>query len=125
MKNTKVITWNWKADGSASAIVEGFTLHLKIVADPDADTSYLDQDDFADRKDQYERDQFSFEGAIVTVYRAGVELAFDSLWGIESDSGRDYFVSVADGLADEAIERAKVAIAHLCSGVEDSSAEVK
>lgn len=63
----------------------------------------------------------SFVGIRATVYRAGVELASASLWGIEDDGRTDettkqsraYWFEVGDELAAEAIEEARKKIAAL------------
>ena len=47
--------------------------------------------------------------------RGDVTLAECALWGIESDSGEDYFTSTALELAQEAIEEAKQTLKDLCS----------
>jgi hypothetical protein len=77
----------------------------RIVGDPDADTSYLEQAEFADRLDEYRRDVFSFVG-VVTEATVRVQTAQGgfgpahtirggSLWGIENDSQSSYFREVA------------------------------
>lgn len=59
--------------------------------------------------------EWSYVGAIVTVERNGIELASASLWGIESTAG-DYFCTVGNELASEALEQARDAIAALVEG---------
>ena len=59
---------------------------------------------------------WSMVGLTVTVYREGVELGAASLWGIESDSGHDYFCeTIAEELVPEAIGQAKKTIERLCA----------
>lgn len=71
----------------------------QIVPDDCPDPSYLEQEGFADRLEQYRQGGFDYVGV-----RAAVELPIPygkdqiliriespGLWGIESDSGEDYF----------------------------------
>ena len=84
----------------------------QIVPDECPDASYLEQEGFEDRLQQYRKSDFDYVGV-----RAAVELPIPfgkdriltriespGLWGIESDSGEDYFNSVfqeeTDILAD-------------------------
>jgi hypothetical protein len=73
--------------------------------DQDPDTSYLEQDGFEDRLDQFKRDVFTFVGVradaevcISDCRQNGnsliQEISSGGLWGIESDSGADYFAEV-------------------------------
>lgn len=66
--------------------------------DADADPSYLDQDGWEDRRDQYRRDVFGFVGvwaeAEVVVNGTCQTVRSGGLWGIESDSGANYFGEV-------------------------------
>lgn len=57
---------------------------------------------------------WSYIGIEVSAHRAGVELGTDSMWGIESDTGEDYFTQVAFDLADEAIVNANKSLKDLC-----------
>lgn len=72
---------------------------VRATADFDADTSYLDQEDWGDRLDAYKAGQFGFVGidATAEVVANGViqRITSGGLWGIEDDSGREYFDSVA------------------------------
>lgn len=52
-------------------------------------------------------------GVVVTVSRAGVELATASLWGIEDDA-TDYLDEVSEELANEALDEAKATLVELC-----------
>lgn len=75
-------------------------VEYRVLPDNDADTSYLEQSEFADRLAAYQRDEFSFVGvrAVVTQHNwtSGVVKVVESpgLWGIESDSGEDYLWEV-------------------------------
>jgi len=71
--------------------------------------SYLEQPEFADRLAAYERGDFNFVGvqaqARCMVVRDQVGTLFNiespGLWGIESDSGEDYFNEIyAEQLAE-------------------------
>jgi len=75
------------------------TIRVFVYPDEDPDTSYLDQDEFADRREAYQRGDFNFVGV-----RAEAEIVVDGivqiitsggLWGIESDSGDAYIAEVA------------------------------
>jgi hypothetical protein len=78
------------------------------VHDEDPDTSFLDQDEFADRRAEFERGDFSFVGvraeAEVVVEGVLQTLMSGGLWGIESDSSKEYIEDVAleeyDGLRE-------------------------
>jgi len=74
----------------------------EVVDDTDPDTSYLEQDDFAERLAEYRNGDFSFVGVRATAlirvpYGADfieTRISSSGLWGIESDSGQDYFDEV-------------------------------
>lgn len=75
----------------------------QVIPDSSPDPSYLEQEGFEDRLAEYRRGEFGYVGV-----RASVEVQipnrnlgyyvqrFESpgLWGIESDSGEDYFNEV-------------------------------
>lgn len=76
---------------------------IKQMYDSDADTSYLDQDEFKDRQQAYERGDFFYIGisadaTILTSYDGKSWLintiTSGGLWGIESDSNESYLESV-------------------------------
>lgn len=75
---------------------------VQVVPDEDADGSFLEQEGWEDRLAAYQRDEFGFVGvrAVATVFiRLGEvwvsqEIVSPGLWGIESDSGEDYFAEV-------------------------------
>lgn len=87
---------------------------LEVVAeieyDPYPDTSYLEQEEFEDRLARYRRGDFGYVGIVARVLLdvdgRDVEIGYDSLWGIESDSGEEYLEDIARELAAEAIEAA-------------------
>jgi len=84
--------------------LDGFYLIATIVDDQSPDTSYLDQEDWADRKEAYLRDDFSFVGIVVTAYDDDdQEVGSTSLWGIETDSEPSYFAEMANEIAGEAL----------------------
>lgn len=84
----------------------------EVVPDPDPDTSYLDQEEWEDRKREYQRGDFGFVGvraAVNVPIHVGTTIIIQrmespGLWGIEDDSGDDYFDDVfhdeAETLAD-------------------------
>lgn len=73
--------------------------------DEDPDTSYLEQDGFEERRDQFQRGVFAFMGV-----RAKAEIVIDNicqtitsggLWGIEDDSDQGYLATVeSDEITD-------------------------
>ena len=84
----------------------------RIVPDDCPDASYLEQEGFEDRLQQYRHGGFDYVGVRATVEvpipygkdRILVKIESPGLWGIESDSGEDYLQSVfqeeTDILAD-------------------------
>lgn len=85
-----------------SATIDGVYYIARVVEDDNPDTSYLDQEGWERRKRAYKRDDFAFCGVIVTAYDDDDrETGSASLWGIESDSGREYFCQVANELIEE------------------------
>lgn len=92
----------------------GKRIHIEKIAierlyDSDPDTSYLEQEGFEDRLDQYKRDVFSFIGI-----RAVAEISITcetsntiqhitsgGLWGIESDSPEKYLKEIEQTELDE------------------------
>jgi hypothetical protein len=74
-------------------------IQVIVMPDDDPDISFLDQDEFEDRKEAYRRGDFSFVGV-----RAEAEVVVDGivqnitsggLWGVESDSGDEYIKEIA------------------------------
>ena len=67
--------------------------------DPDPDVLFLEQDEFEDRLAAYKRGEFDFVGvraeAEVVIEETVQTLTSGGLWGVESDSGEEYLVSVA------------------------------
>lgn len=70
-----------------------------VLPDEDPETSFLDQDDFADRREAFQRGDFSFVGI-----RAEAEIIVDGilqtivsggLYGVESDAGDAYIKEIA------------------------------
>lgn len=61
-------------------------------------------------------DEWDYCGVVVTVSRAGVELATDSLWGIERNYPRSdnaYLAEVAEELAESALDAARAKLEEL------------
>jgi hypothetical protein len=89
-----------------SATLDNVT--IEIVPDQDADTSYLEQDEFANRLAEYRRDEFYFVGIRLVAEIAIPDglgsimqtITSPGLWSVESDSGEDYFRSVATDEAE-------------------------
>jgi len=74
-------------------------IRVLVEHDPDPDVSFLEQDEFEDRLAAYKRGEFDFVGvraeADVVVEGVVQTLTSGGLWGVESDSGEEYVVSVA------------------------------
>lgn len=66
------------------------------------------------RASTYGEKWFSY-GARVLVSKKNIMLASNDLWGIESDSGDDYFIECFNDLIPEALVAAKKTLADLCS----------
>lgn len=75
------------------------SIRVLVLSDDDPDTSYLDQEEFEDRREEYDRGDYFFVGvrAEAEVVIAGVLQTFTSggLWGVESDSGDEYIQEIA------------------------------
>lgn len=67
--------------------------------DPESIATYMQQD--RERLDAYERGDWHMVGVIATLTIDGSELLTSSLWGIESDSGEEYFRQVEEELTAE------------------------
>jgi hypothetical protein len=74
----------------------------QLVPDDCPDTSYLEQEGFEDRLEQYRQGDFDYVGVRAVVAlpipfgtdQILTKVKSPGLWGIESDSGEDYFDSV-------------------------------
>ena len=70
-----------------------------VLPDEEPDTSFLDQDEFSDRREEFRRGDFSFVGvraeAEITVDGITQTIVSGGLWGIESDVGDAYIKGVA------------------------------
>lgn len=122
--------------------IEGFTLTARIVHDEISDTPGERDDGFWPSKDKnaagyvlpanfdaemdkaqhamdaWHRDEWWYVGVVVTASREGVELAHESLWGIDCNypgSDNSYLTEVANDLATEAVMAARAKIAKLCA----------
>ena len=67
-----------------------------------------------DRIQGYNIGEWSMVGVVVSVFKNGVHLATDALWGIESDADHDYFTQVARECAADALREATTVLATLC-----------
>jgi len=86
--------------------------YRRLVPDDSPDTSYLEQEGFEDRLQQYRQGHFDYVGLRAAVElpipygadRILVKVESPGLWGVESDSDEDYLDSVfreeCDTLAD-------------------------
>jgi hypothetical protein len=79
----------------------------------DGEPDYLKQD--AERLDNYGREWHCI-GVVVEVRKAEVLLGTASVWGIESDSGKEYLDALAKEQVEEAVEAAKAKLEALCRG---------
>jgi hypothetical protein len=74
-------------------------IRVLVLPDEDPDPSYLDQGEFADRREAFRRGDFSFVGvrAEAEVDIGGIvqTLTSGGLWGVESDAGDSYVEEVA------------------------------
>ncbi len=106
-KWTRTDRSDWKDRPSGPHVVSAA---VQWRTDDYPETSYLDQDEFEERKAEYERGEFHFEGcyaAAQVAYAIGggsyrlEDFQSGGLWGIESDSGDDHRREVAaEELAD-------------------------
>lgn len=87
-----------EAERKKRSLVELQSIRVLVLPDEDPDTSFLDQDEFEDRKEAFRRGDFSFVGV-----RAEAEIVVDGitqtitsggLWGVESDAGDRYILEV-------------------------------
>lgn len=92
--------------------IEGFTLKATVFYDPFPHTGFLDACS-AERIKDYENGGWCWVYVTVACELCGVELYNESLFGIESDSGRDYFNSVANDLSADALSGAKEKLAEM------------
>jgi hypothetical protein len=92
----------------AASKVKVHRVYALVLPDEDPDPSYLDQERFEERREAYERGDFHFVGvrAVADIEVGGVnqEIASGGLWGIESDSGDDYFATVAKDEYDQLVD---------------------
>ena len=72
---------------------------LNVMVDTDADTSFLEQEEFSELRESYHRGDYYFVGvranadvsyAISNTDRRIETLTSGGVWGIESNSGKDY-----------------------------------
>jgi hypothetical protein len=59
-------------------------------------------------------ESWSCLGLTVSVSKNGIELASNSIWGIETDSDESYFLEVFNDLAPETLKEAKETLKQLC-----------
>ena len=95
-------TMRWQA-GAVEVVAE-------IKHDDNADTSYLLQEGWEERRQAYHNDEFDYYGIVARVLLdvdgRDVEIGHAACWGYESDSGEEYLAEEARGLATEAINEA-------------------
>jgi hypothetical protein len=75
------------------------SIRVLVLPDDDPDTSYLDQDEFEDRREAYQRGDFYFVGvraeAEVVIDNVVQTLTSGGVWSVESDSGDEWFKEMA------------------------------
>lgn len=75
-------------------------IRVEQIPDPDPDTSYLEQDEFADRLAEYQAGNFGFVGiratAEIEVEGTIQRVSSPGLWGIEDDSDAAYLRDVGE-----------------------------
>lgn len=75
------------------------SVQIIVNRDPNPDPSYLDQEEFEDRRESYNRGDFEFlyvrAEAEVVVGDIVQTMTSGGLYGIESDSGKEYFMEIA------------------------------
>jgi len=75
------------------------SVRVVVEHDPDPDVSYLEQEDFEERLAAFQAGEFSFVGvhaeADVVIEGVVQTLTSGGLWGIESDSEKEYLEEVA------------------------------
>lgn len=79
--------------------IDASNIRMEVLDDPDADTSWLEQDEFTDELEEYHNGGFTFVGVRATVAGETIEGYEEThtsagLWGITSDSGTAYFREV-------------------------------
>lgn len=115
-----------------------FTLSARIARDHDANkpdemsdvfwperTDYATAGEFEAAADQAQRvmdawlaDEWWYVGVVVTAHVDDIEIAHESLWGIECNypgSDNSYLTDVANDLATEAVMAARAKLAKLCA----------
>jgi hypothetical protein len=74
-------------------------VRVLVLPDPDPDPSYLDQEEFTDRREAYRRGDLAFVGiraeAKIVVDGILQTIVSGGLWGVESDAGDAYIREVA------------------------------
>lgn len=84
---------------------------IEVVPDDDPDTSYLEQAEFAERLNEYRQGDFGFVSVRACAevrylteqggWIVGPVIRSPGIWGIEDDSGEEYFRSVGEEEAGE------------------------
>lgn len=74
-------------------------IRVLVLHDEDPDTSWMDDDENEDRRQEYERGNFTFVGVVaeadLTVEGTTQTIRSGGIWGVESDD-KEYIESVAD-----------------------------
>jgi hypothetical protein len=102
---------------------EGFDLVARLEYDTDTKPTDFDCYD-AEDVERWQNDEWFYVGMVLSVSRNGVELSKNaaSLWGIEcnfSDTANAYLSEVAQELEAEALETARVEVAHIRKALEN------
>jgi hypothetical protein len=79
-------------------------IRIVVLDDDEPDTSFLDQDEFKDRRAEYDRGDFKFVGvradAEVTIEGVVQTITSGGIWGVESDAEGQIRMLAEDEYAD-------------------------
>jgi hypothetical protein len=106
---------------SSRIVVNGRTVVVEHVYDPEPDLSYLedmnqsqyDQAANLNRLQDYRAERWHALGIVVRVSWEGYEVGYDALWGVESDSDPSYLREIEAQCIEEAMRAADVEMARM------------
>ncbi len=62
------------------------------------------------RWEDYNNNYWCMMGCVATVYRDGVEIAESSVWGVESDGGKEYLAEIEEEELAQALHQAELSL---------------